>query len=1259
MCWACATDKEAYTIPSGGFVTLWPFKVLGKNRIDVLIKSSAKLVPVAVRWAVVSDKGIRKRIDVRGRQQARAKALEILKGDAGVLALFIADSPQGDIYEMTETLVHMGMVEAAGVEGAEMIGINGIAIDKAASPFSAIDLRVLTNRLSGTLIGHERLAMKPVISKYLERLDGVDWTNGTHVDTALRGARDMLQRVAPGKVLPGWSQKVQISVEDVAKKTKMVLNQTYLPSLSTSLDQPDLVSARRIATQGGWFLRDELGKRSTDLTVKGRDIVTKGLREGLGREEIAKQLRTQLPDLWKKYGKQYATTTASVAVSRARSFTEVNSYASVGIQYLEVQAVLDERTTEICRALDGTIVEVQAAKDLIDKAGAVKVPEDIYTESPFMKVQTDKKTGDRNINTNNGDKVARVVQSGLGRVDDRGRHEFHLAGKGLTAANIGVPPYHHLCRSWTIPRSDVIQVPQNYAARTVAPSVFPFNQALGRRVPSGASATARVPVEMFKAPKPGSPVSAGSRLPIEDYLLPAFKELNPALKQRLVAHSDPDAFGYRVSPHDYKKQTFSAQGSASVAVPSKAMDIAAMFRSSGHDAVVELFVKGNRSRSIASVIANPGLKGRDSLFRIADANGGNAEWIRARMLNTPGLDRAVQRYRKAIEQKASLKEITIAAEAIIEVGKAKGWIVRSDTLSKVATGQTARIRSVSAGTPTKAVAPKPKPKPKARQPETIVQPAPKKPAPKIKTIAAGVSLEDVPVHSGVYASRPDPQTMVDSVWNPGTKGLVSTMSIEATGKLAAQSKWNKISEVARSSPRGLELPAVENLSIKASDKVVSVFVPVEMRKKTDWTSLYEDIAQAEVKRKSTVSRDWILQDGRGAARFVRVDGAKLREFASKRYDFEPWLQTATVTEDYLALRNAGIDVQETLAKFYPKAEVDWGSRNLIPGVAIEEQVLARTAAVKAELTDRLAARAKIKGAPLDNAEIGSEIKAAIKDTAGKTSFTDGMEQSNLAKAMEDPEMARRHVRSLVSPGSRSTRTAFVPKADAKTYLDEAMEYASDGLRAAVQSKAMPNLIVSGKDSRAYCSARKDVAETSTIVIGRTVRQVNSYPIKPGKSATSQANYQKGKEWKATLSHEFQHHVDGIGFNAQAARVGLEEATIDGAAINIYGAEKAADMEVAVSARTVDRYDAKVYREDRAPFVESAFNDTVMTKEEIMSILRRRREMVKNEIGTSGTEFMTMARERLQSDAETALMWATNPEQVALITSVQRGHYTPF
>jgi SPP1 gp7 family putative phage head morphogenesis protein len=1269
MCWVCATDRDAYTIPARGFVTLWPYARLDTDRVRALAKAAATPAPAAPRWAVVAGDGTRRRLVARTTEEARTAALTALDGAPGVLARFVAASPQGDIYELTETLVHLDIATAAGHPAAELVGINGVALAKQGNPFAAIDLRVLTQRLSSQLVGVERKRLMPVIRRYLERLDDVDWTHGPAVDRALRNARNFLARTAPRAVLPSWSQRVKVSVQDVATKTRIALNETYLPSLSTSLAQPDIRSVNRIAQQNGWFLRDEWGRRADGLTTRGRAIVQQGLVRGLGKQEIGRQLQRELPGLATQYGRRYAATAASVAVSRARSYTEVSSYAEVGIEYLEVQAVLDERTTEICRALDGTIIEVQMAQAQIDAAANVARPEDIYRQSPFMRVATDGKTGDRNIVTNNGAKIARVVQSGVGRVDDRGRHEFYRAGRQLGAANIGPPPYHHLCRSWTVPRSDVRQVPRNYGARTIAPAVFSFNERLGRRVPDGRDAITKPPVEQFRLPKPGAPVVAGSHLPIDDYRLPVFREDLPGAQR--MARATGDAVALRVSPHDYKRQGFTP-GSWKFTTPGSAHDLDALFGVPGTDAVGELFVKGNRNRALASALANPSAQGRDMLLRVADVQGKNVEWIRARLLNTPGYARAADNYRRAVAEGRSLKQITIAAEALLDVGQARGWLARSADLARVTEAQTARVRAVSRGTPTTAK-PKRKPpaKPAERQPDTTPQPAPTRAA--RPTVAPDVPLHEVPVTSGVYAARPDPQAMVSAVWNPDAVALASAIRVEAnTGKAAAQGAWRTVRE---RSPLGtpsapiFEARAVE---LEAADKVASVFLPIEVTSKIRWMEAAESIARAELGRGYKGIRDWVLTDARGKVRFIRIDGSKLAAaHAESATGFERRLGSI-YNENDQAMRALGITTTDRLADFYPRATVDWGNRNLIPGVPVAEQVERRIAAVRAELTERINARAANKGAALNIQEVGAEIRAAVRETAAKGSATAGMRASNLDERIttEGVEYGRRRARFILR-GQKEGReflksTVFVPNAELAEHLDRALGLASDGLRAAVQTRPIPDVIATGSaKTRAWCSPRKAVRDTSIIKMPHTMEKIRKAPRYDGHEQYAKIPERRRraaklrKDWEVTFAHEVQHHVDGLGLNREAMRAARARAVTDGEVRNIYGNTRPKDIEVGLPGKYQDKYDGKVYEHDRNALLADAIQGTRRTADEVRAELRKVDKLLEYEAGASGGEYSTMARQRLEKDTDAGAMWQHDPDQAAFITSVLRGHYTPY
>jgi hypothetical protein len=225
---------------------------------------------------------------------------------------------------------------------------------------------------------------------------------------------------------------------------RQFVKEAYLPRIGVALSSADKVAVQQIGTQQGWFLRGQNGLRADNLTARGREIVESGLKSGLGTEAIGQNLKLAMPDLWNKYGNNYANVCASVAVNRARSHSAVNGYLDAGIEFAEIVAVLDERTTEQCRALDGEIIPTDKAAELLNAGANVKTPEDIYTTNPFLHTATNA-DGVKQIVTANGVVVSDILRSGYGRVDDRGEHRKHLMGEQLLdAAAIGMPPYHHL-----------------------------------------------------------------------------------------------------------------------------------------------------------------------------------------------------------------------------------------------------------------------------------------------------------------------------------------------------------------------------------------------------------------------------------------------------------------------------------------------------------------------------------------------------------------------------------------------------------------------------------------------------------------------------------------------------------------------------------------------------------------------------------------------------------------------------------------------
>lgn len=151
--------------------------------------------------------------------------------------------------------------------------------------------------------------------------------------------------------------------------------------------------------------------------------VHEGLQEGLGRAEIGTRMKnffntyvgvTSRPD-------SYWRGLAANGMNRARNFGLVQGYVELNIQYLEILAVLDERTSEVCKEMNGKRIPVADAVVQRDTLMAMQDPEDVRLVSPFVQLSD--------------------IQNENGRTK---------AISDLSAMGVTMPPYHFNCRTTVV-----------------------------------------------------------------------------------------------------------------------------------------------------------------------------------------------------------------------------------------------------------------------------------------------------------------------------------------------------------------------------------------------------------------------------------------------------------------------------------------------------------------------------------------------------------------------------------------------------------------------------------------------------------------------------------------------------------------------------------------------------------------------------------------------------------------------------------------
>ena len=156
------------------------------------------------------------------------------------------------------------------------------------------------------------------------------------------------------------------------------------------------------------FVRDRYGTRVRALGVRARKAVADALAQGLGRgairdllAETAVKVLTQPASYWQ--------VVAGAFVGRGRSYAQMNGYAEAGIKRYRVVAVMDKRTSSVCRRMHGKVLNVQDGIDVFLRAEAAKDRTAIVSLNPWPR-----------------------------------------RGATHTDADLTFPPYHALCRTGTV-----------------------------------------------------------------------------------------------------------------------------------------------------------------------------------------------------------------------------------------------------------------------------------------------------------------------------------------------------------------------------------------------------------------------------------------------------------------------------------------------------------------------------------------------------------------------------------------------------------------------------------------------------------------------------------------------------------------------------------------------------------------------------------------------------------------------------------------
>lgn len=124
-----------------------------------------------------------------------------------------------------------------------------------------------------------------------------------------------------------------------------------------------------------------------DSKLAGRveKLGTQAISQGLTRRQAGELFEQAFSDQFGQYSIRYWEGFATHVITRSRELGAVEGYVKAGIEQYEIRAILDHRTTDICREMHGRVFSVEKAVAMRDALLAAKSPEEVKEIAPWMK----------------------------------------------------------------------------------------------------------------------------------------------------------------------------------------------------------------------------------------------------------------------------------------------------------------------------------------------------------------------------------------------------------------------------------------------------------------------------------------------------------------------------------------------------------------------------------------------------------------------------------------------------------------------------------------------------------------------------------------------------------------------------------------------------------------------------------------------------------------------------------------------------------
>ncbi|MBI4972933.1 MAG: hypothetical protein HZC16_03845 [Candidatus Omnitrophica bacterium] len=233
-------------------------------------------------------------------------------------------------------------------------------------------------------------------------------------------------------------QEINNAIELHAEQISALLPPTIKTHTETFYKQAKYLEAERMGFVAAFIQPDEdaiaritsfqhlfIGAHyKDDVTERAKGIILDTITESKGalsRREVAAMLKEKMSEIIAQKG--YWEVVASQVLNNARSYASLNLYNEAQIREFEICAVGDERTSAICRFLDGKMLSVEMALSRLSKYDEARSIDDVKSVVPWLTASVD------------GMKIGEKILS------------ENMSGKDLQCYGVNAPPYHAKCRT--------------------------------------------------------------------------------------------------------------------------------------------------------------------------------------------------------------------------------------------------------------------------------------------------------------------------------------------------------------------------------------------------------------------------------------------------------------------------------------------------------------------------------------------------------------------------------------------------------------------------------------------------------------------------------------------------------------------------------------------------------------------------------------------------------------------------------------------